>query len=813
MIERLLRASYARPATVLLAAGAVLAASVLLVARLSFDANILRLLPRHGPAARSFGLYLQRFGTVDRVYLLFEVPPGGDIGDREAFIDRYVDRLRRSPEIASVDAELFDNVKDWSYLFDRAFLLLGPDQAPAALARFRAPGMADQLAQSRSLLAVSSPEVKAYVQQDPLGMLGLLRDKLGLGRALVDFDPTKRGYVSRDGRSRLVIAQPVRPPFDTDFCKRLFARLAEVEASARAAADEDGSPAGAADVTVQAAGGYRIALEAERVIRHEMVVNAVFSLVALLLLVLVIFRTPWILLYGTVPLVLAALLTLGVNGLGGPLSPATSGASAMLFGLGIDGIVLLYLRYMEERERGATEPQAIARASGTATSIMLAYATTAATFLALVVVDFPSLEDLGRLVGLGILVCCVLLLTLLPALIRITAPKMGGRAIVALWLSRLVERRSRAILVAAGVATVVLGAAGWRLRLDTSLDRLKTRTEATMLEERVADRFALPRDVVLALGEGPRLESLLASASRLAGAVARKLPSVVVSAPDLLLPPADEQAAVRHVLAESRLAPVAAAFEREAAAAGFRPGTFQPFLDRLPQMLDPSQRLTYGGIVEHHLTALVSRHVVRVPRGYLVVVYLYPRRPGDLERLGALVAAQAPSFQVTGVPAVNRELAERAFPQFLKGVVVGTFAVALFMYGVFRSVRRLLLAFVPTVLGFIWSAGLLSLLRVSLDLFSLFAAMTFIGIATDYGIYILYRYGVEGTRPMREVLTRTGTGVMIACATALIGFGSLVNSSYPPLHSFGITAVTTIASCLVASLLVLPAWLQEFGDR
>jgi predicted RND superfamily exporter protein len=164
---------------------------------------------------------------------------------------------------------------------------------------------------------------------------------------------------------------------------------------------------------------------------------------------------------------------------------------------------------------------------------------------------------------------------------------------------------------------------------------------------------------------------------------------------------------------------------------------------------------------------------------------------------------------VTGATPVNRELARRAFPQFLKGVSVGTLVVALFMYFVFRSVRNSLLAFLPTVLGFVWSAGLLSLLGAELDLFSLFAAMTFIGIATDYGIYVIYRYSVEGTRPMREVLTRTGTGVLIACATTLIGFGSLINSSYPPLHSFGITSVTTIASCLVAALLVLPAVLQE----
>ena len=82
-------------------------------------------------------------------------------------------------------------MKDWSYLFDRELLLLGSGPGPRSRSRAsRRPEMASELARSRGLLAMSSPEVKAYVQQDPLGLLGMLRDRLGRGRALVDFDPT-----------------------------------------------------------------------------------------------------------------------------------------------------------------------------------------------------------------------------------------------------------------------------------------------------------------------------------------------------------------------------------------------------------------------------------------------------------------------------------------------------------------------------------------------------------------------------------------------------------------------------------------------
>jgi uncharacterized protein len=811
MIERLLRWSYVRRKAVLVLISLLLVVSAVLVARVSFDANIVKLLPRRGRAVRSFDAYLTHFGTFDALYVVFEVPNGSQIGDAEDLIGLYVAELRKAPEIASVDAELFDDVKDWNYLLERELLLLGAPAAGTALVRLSPEAMADALTRARETLALSSPEVKAYIQQDPLGLLPILRDRLQGTRALASFDPTQRGYVSADGRSRLIIAKPVRPPFDTAFCKRLFGRLSQVEAAARKAAEPGGGEtADRLPVTVEVAGGYRISLEAERVIRREMIVNSLSSLFALLLLVYATVRTFWIFLYGAVPLLLAGLITLGVNGLGGPLSPVAGGSSAMLFGLGVDGVVLLYLRYLEERHAGLGPEDALGRAAGTASGILLAYTTTAATFFALLVVDFPILDELGMLIGVGILACATLLLVLLPCLVGFTGTKRT-RVVSTVWLGGIVERHGRAILAGAVVMTIGLGAAATRLHLNPSLEKLQTRTAGTDVERTLADRFSLPRDIVIALGEGPALDPLLESASRLSAAAARDLPSVALSAPDVLLPSAAEQDRVSELVARAQLdsGAVAANLERAAVAAGFRPGVLQPFVARLPAMLNPSTRLTYEGLVGHGLTPLVSRFVAHTPQGYLVAVYMYPKTTADLGRLEAVVRSHAPSFQLTGIPLVNRELAESVAPQFATGVGVGLLVVTVLILVAFRNVRDTLLAFLPTVIGLVWSAGMLSLAGVEIDLFSLFAAMTFIGIATDYAVHMLYRYSIEGTRPVSAVVATTGAGVLLAGGTTLIGFGSLVNSSYGPLRSFGIASVATIVSCLVASLLVLPALLQE----
>jgi uncharacterized protein len=781
---------------------------VLLVLRVSFDANILRLLPQRSASVRDFQVFLRNFGSLDHLYVVFNA--AGPIGEHGDLVDRYIEGLRHAPEIESVDAQLFEPGKDWSYLSDRELNLLGADGAAAALARFRSPLLDGELAHARELLSMPSPQIKTLVQQDPLGLLTMLRDRMGREKGFVSFDPTQEGYVSPDGRSRLVVVKPKGPPFDTDFCKALFARLSAVEATARREAAIEDPDAGA--VEIQAAGAYRVSLEAEQLIRREGILNSIGSLLLLLLFVFAVFRTPWVMLYGCLPLALAAVLTLGINGLiQGSLSPATSGSAGMLFGLGIDGVVLLYVRYLEERRQGAMVDEAVRRMSGTASSVVLAQVTTVATFLALLFVDFPTLQDLGSLVGLGMLLCCGLTLLLLPALLPRRTDARLGRALTAAWLGRFVTRAAAPIVWASAIATIALAAASTRLHVDTSIDKLQAQTRGAQLEKEVADRFSLPRDVLLVLNEHADIEPLLEADTRLQRALAAEAPSVAAGGIGFLLPPAREQARVAEVIRASGITSGDARRDIQAAAArtGFRPDTFAPFLERVPRLLDPGERITYDGLMAHGLESIVSRFVVRRDGRYQAVTYLYPQQAVDIDALHRIVRDVDPQLRLTGLPVINHELRRQFLPQFLRGIAIGTAAVALLIYTVFRTIRHTLLALLPTAVGFAWSAGVLALLRVELDLFSLFAVVIFVGIAVDYGIYVLYRYVCEPSSGMDDVLTKTGAAIIIAYATALIGFGTLINSSYGPLHVFGIVSVVTLTCCLTASLVSLPAFVLE----
>ena len=89
---------------------------------------------------------------------------------------------------------------------------------------------------------------------------------------------------------------------------------------------------------------------------------------------------------------------------------------------------------------------------------------------------------------------------------------------------------------------------------------------------------------------------------------------------------------------------------------------------------------------------------------------------------------------------MNAELAQRFLPQFLRGLLVGTVAVILMVALAFRSWKLSTLALLPTAIGLVWTAGLLGLARVELDLFAVFAVVTFVGIGVDYGIHLVHHY-------------------------------------------------------------------------
>ena len=368
------------------------------------------------------------------------------------------------------------------------------------------------------------------------------------------------------------------------------------------------------------AGGHRISIETEREVRAETVWNTVGSLAVILPLLFIAFRSPWLVAVGPLPSALAILMVLGMYAVAHiTLSAAATGAAAMLFGLGIDGVVLMFVAFRQALSEGKSADEAVmamGESGGPASSMLLGMWTTAATFYGLTIIDFPSLQELGALIGHGMVLCGLLTLVLVPALLPRRVTKRVP-PLTSWWLARFVTARSGAIVIGAVVLTLVLGAAATRIRVDASLDKLRSTSAAADLEQQIATRFGLPRDVFLVIARGPKLESLLTDNEKLIGGLSRERPSLTLYAPSSLLPSQARQAeaASRIRAAGLSASDVTARLRAAAEKSGFRDDTFNPFVDRLPALLDGTARLTFEGFYKQGLDEVIGRTIAVATRG------------------------------------------------------------------------------------------------------------------------------------------------------------------------------------------------------
>ena len=230
------------------------------------------------------------------------------------------------------------------------------------------------------------------------------------------------GFVTPDGRSRLLIAKPARPPYDASFSRALFGRLQQLERTVRPPAAENGSEPEDDEprppLKVEFVGGYAIALETEAVVKRESIMNSVGSLSLIVPLLFVIFRSVWLAALGALPSALSLAVTLGAMGFAGvTLSAANWRGRRCLrsrrrrrrprirqYRLGLaDG---LGAGRRDCRHRGAVSEHAARNDDHRA------------TFLGLMFVDFPSLQELGRLIGFSMALCGVFTLVLVPLCCR-----------------------------------------------------------------------------------------------------------------------------------------------------------------------------------------------------------------------------------------------------------------------------------------------------------------------------------------------------------------------------------------------------------
>lgn len=182
-----------------------------------------------------------------------------------------------------------------------------------------------------------------------------------------------------------------------------------------------------------------------------------------------------------------------------------------------------------------------------------------------------------------------------------------------------------------------------------------------------------------------------------------------------------------------------------------------------------------------------------------------------LERLEILTKDDPNVSFAAGAGLTQIELADLVVNGQIKSLLFALTVIFILLSFVFRSPKAGLLSSLPLTIAIVLLFGLMGFFGIAVDIATALLSSIMIGVGVDYIIHFLWRFkeerknGVLYEAAIRNTLKTSGRGIVINALSVVIGFTPLILSSFTPLRFFGALIVISISTCLISSLILVPA--------
>ena len=667
-------------------------------------------------------------------------------------------------------------------------------------------------------------------------------------------------YLSPEGNLIVVVVRTPVSTGDIDKARGLLATLDEVIARI-------GPTRLAPDMKVTYTGGLITSIEEYSQIKGDLTQVGLVGIGMILGVVFLFYLRLRPLMLMTVSVSIGVLWTFGLTWvLIGHLNASTGFLASVILGNGINFSIIYMARFYEARAEGDLRRAVFTAHRDTWLATLAAAGASSVAYGSLVVTNFRGFKHFGLIGGIGMTLCWLSTYLFLPALIVVAerfsaatidplalrARRVGaalasaealaerGRAGYGRPFAYLVTRFPRLIAVAgvltglAGAALAVRYVAADPLEYDMSNTRTQPRTEQTY-----------------------------------ARTLARRVDPIVGRGQDgiaIMVDRVEQVRPLRAALEAKRDAAAAAGkkpFERVADIFDLLPGDQEKKIELIEEARDRLERARKRGLIADADWAEIQQYV---PPGKIQplgvadlpeqVARMFVEKDGTRGRLVYIVPAKgrsvwdghyliewADSFRETKLPDgsvvkgsgnavifadVILAIAEDA-PRAIIVSLAGTLLIILIT---FRA-RPMALAVMATLaLGLAWMMSTLALqglkihvppdaplgvelVGMKLNFLNFIALPITIGVGADYAINVTLRYlnsgGVRAN--VRDVIINAGGAVILCSLTTTLGYIGLTFSINNATVSFGVAAAAGEISCLLAGVVVLPAFLAWRGRR
>ncbi len=617
---------------------------------------------------------------------------------------------------------------------------------------------------------------KELFRNDPLNLSGLLFDQLRFANLLSGMRIENQHFVSRDRKNVLIIAETPINGTDSRGSTELMAQL---DGLIRASVPEP------MKAFVMAA--HRYTATNANAVKQDVFVVMCSSFLGIAVII-ALFLFCWEGLF----VLLVPVLALSIAGITGlfydHFSAITIGFGSVLLGVTIDFAVQVYFALPGGESK---KPSVLDEVT---TPIVFGGLTTLACFVVLLFSPLPGLRQVSSFSIVGI--CAALLISLItfPHLIGVSSRR--GIFQKQVWTIR--RRRSGTAIIIFWACLLLLCI--WKaqgITFDGDMRSMNLTTPDLKADEADFQKTWGGGGTAMLFAEGHDLDQALEVNDRLFDQLVHHLPSDKIVSIAPLLPSVSKQrlrqTRWKDFWDADKVSRLKALMEREGGDAGFSQDAFMPFIDGIDRQLP---LVTAELLRSKGLGDMIDGMIIQ-KQGVVRLLSLVP----DTAEVAGLYQSNLKNIQ--GVRFVSQtrfgdhlsHLMGKDLFWMILGAVMLNFALVYLLY---RDIINALLAMVPGFTGVFAMLGVLGWQGHPLNIFHILSAILIVGLAVDYGIFIVCKLTGGYTH-------ETEKAVLVSGLTTLAGFGALILARHPAMHSIGIAVMLGVGAAIPAALMVTPA--------
>ncbi len=147
---------------------------------------------------------------------------------------------------------------------------------------------------------------------------------------------------------------------------------------------------------------------------------------------------------------------------------------------------------------------------------------------------------------------------------------------------------------------------------------------------------------------------------------------------------------------------------------------------------------------------------------------------------------------------------------------LGFLFVFAFLVIVYRHIHAVS-PIIPIIFIVGWNAAAMYLLGIAYTPLTATLGSMAIGVAAEYTILVMERYGEEEERlhdpvaAIQESVHRIGTAITVSGLATFFGFSALCLATFPIISNFGVTTLIAVAFSLAGAIIIMPAVLSLVG--